>query len=305
MSTGLSATRASVLTTSATIYYDTDVQSSGEPQWSYGQTQYGYPGTVSTEFMPVSLSNNSSAAYYILRSISVARTATRSSILWSLPNNTISTSSNGYVIITGLTPGTSSSFSATLSTYTVCDQYGTYYYAELYDEDRNSLNTYSSIYGDFYVAELYTWASTLNQIGWTLWDDPIPQNPQPEGASSSYDITIYTRPGNFTEFDSFDEDETVIESAAGLTVGKVNRWMAHCNKFAHWWNQNGNDVTGNIPQVNAGDLIKASWYNACVAACANSATRPQNVTADVTYITPKVFSDLGAAISADDNTSVS
>ena len=305
MSTGLSATKASVLTTSATIYYDTDVQSSGEPQWSYGQTQYGQQGTVSTQLMPVSLSNNSSAAYYILRSMSVTRTATRSSVLWYLPNNTTSTSSNGYVTITGLTPGTSSNFSATLSTYTVCDQYGISYYAELYDEDSNYLNIYYSIYGDFYVDELRTWASTLNQIGWTIWGDPIPQNPQPEGASSSYDITIYTRPGNFTEFDSFDEDETVIESAAGLTVDKVNRWIAHCNKFAHWWNQNGNDVTTSACQANAGDYITASWYNACAAACANSATRPQNVTADVTYITPQVFSDLGAAISADDNTSVS
>lgn len=302
MSTYLSATNASILTTQATIYYYTDVQSSGESQWSYGQAQYGYTiGTVSTQFMPVSLSNYSSAAYYILRSRSAARTATRNSVLWSFPNNTTSTSSSGYVTITGLTPGTSSSISATLSTYIVCDQYGTYYYAELYDEDKNYLNTYYSIYGDFYVAELYAWASTLNQIGWTLWGDPTPQNPQPEGASSSYSVTVYTRPGNFTDYNFIADTE--VYSANGLTVGKVNNWIDHCNKFAHWWYQNDTDVTTSTCQAVENTFITASWYNACVGVIPEG-RRPATVEVN-DLITVGVMKALGDAISADDNTSVS
>ena len=305
MSTGLSATRASVLTTQATISYYTDVSSGGDSQWTFGYTQSnGQPYYGS--FQPVLDSYNTLVGYYLLEGQPVQRTATKNSLKWSLPNNTTSTSSSGSVIVTGLTPGSASNFSATLYTQILGSQSGTSYQVYMYDENQQYLGTYNSSYGSIFISELNTYAVDTTWQDWTYWSyPPVESSYQPDG--TSYSITVYTRPGNFTEFDSFSggENGTVIESAAGLTVGKVNRWKDHCNKFAHWWNQDGNDVTGNIPQVNAGDLIKASWYNACVAACANSATRPQNVTANVTYITPKVFSDLGAAISADDNTSVS
>lgn len=300
MSTYISSLgKAYIYTTSATISYYTDSGGQGNSEYTYSDWYYT-PSRPYITSSKIGVPNSNPAKYYAIEECYAYRTATSNSVSWVFSDSSTSTQRSGQITITGLTQGSQTRIGATVYSGAQYIQYGTVYYAHLYDENENEIyngewinNGYTSFYAPGYVGEEVNPGLTpTSNTG---------------SSTTCEDIYVYTRPGNFTEFDSFSggENGTVIESAAGLTVGKVNRWIEHCNKFAHWWNQNGNDVTGNIPQVNAGDLIKASWYNACVAACANSATRPQNVTADVTYITPKVFSDLGAAISADDNTSVS
>ena len=300
MSTYISSLgKAYIYTTSATISYYTDIGSQGSSEYTYGNWYYT-PSRPYITSSKIGVPNSNPAKYYAIEECYAYRTVTSNSVSWVFSDGSTSTQQSGQITIIGLTTGSQTRIGATVYSGAQYIQYGTVYYAHLYDENENEIyngewinNGYTSFYAPGYVGEEASpgLTPTSNTGSSTTCDD----------------IYVYTRPGNFTEFDSFSggENGTVIESAAGLTIGKVNRWKDHCNKFAHWWNQDGNDVTGNIPQVNAGDLIKASWYNACAAACANSATRPQNVTADVTYITPKVFSDLGAAISADDNTSVS
>ena len=117
-------------------------------------------------------------------------------------------------------------------------------------------------------------------------------------------ISVYTRPGTFTDY-NFAAD-TTIESAAGLTVGKVNNWITHCNAFNNWFNQpassDNESNVGTTCSAAAGDYITASWYNKCVNAIADQSKRPATVTGGPTgtIITPSVFKALGDAISTTD-----
>ena len=126
-----------------------------------------------------------------------------------------------------------------------------------------------------------------------------------EATKDTETIDVWTRPGTFTEYNGFSGGPTgtIIQSSSGLTVGKVANWCTHCNKFAHWYNQNDTDTAGSSCQATANGLITAGWYNACVDACADSTTRPAKVTGGPTgtIITPSVFSNLGAAISKEDS----
>ena len=139
------------------------------------------------------------------------------------------------------------------------------------------------------------------------WSDPIAGTPSSStttntvtGTATSNNITVYTRPGIFTEY-NFTAD-TIIESADGLTATKVSHWIDHCNAFAHWYNQNGTNVTTSACGATTGDVITAAWYNACIAACPDVTTRPAAVTGgiDGTILSASIFSSLGAAISKDD-----
>lgn len=117
-------------------------------------------------------------------------------------------------------------------------------------------------------------------------------------------INVWTRPGTFTEYNNFSGGPTgtIIQSSSGLTVSKVANWCTHCNKFAHWYNQNSTDTAGSSCQATVNGLITAEWYNACVDACADATKRPAKVTGGPTgtIMTPSVFSNLGEAISKED-----
>lgn len=309
MSTYISSLgKAYIYTTSATISYYTDIGSQGSSEYTYGDWYYT-PSRPYNTSSKIGVQNSNPARYYAIEECYAYRTVTSNSVSWVFSDGSTSTQQYGQITITGLTQGSQASIGATVYSGAQYIQYGTVYYAHLYDENENEIyydynnnnrewinNGYISFYAPGYVgAEA----------------DP---GLTPTSSTSSFttcdDIYVYTRPGNFTEFNNFigGDNGTVIESAAGLTVGKVNRWIDHCNKFAHWWNQNGSDVISPQSQttskcyVQAGDYITVGWYNTCANACAN--TKPDPVDEE-TYITPAVISALGAAISADDNTSVS
>ena len=110
-------------------------------------------------------------------------------------------------------------------------------------------------------------------------------------------ISVYTRPGIFTDY-TFAVD-TTISDPAGLTVGKVNKWIAHCDAFNNWFNQNDKSNVGANCSVSKGDYITAKWYNECVNAIADQSKRPDPVTGGPagTIITADVFKALGDAIS--------
>ena len=85
-------------------------------------------------------------------------------------------------------------------------------------------------------------------------------------------------------------------------MGKVARWVDHCNKFSHWWNQNNTNTAGSDCLAPQDKIIRASWYNACVDACVNTDVTLTKVTGgpNGTIITPGLFSALGEAISKGD-----
>lgn len=137
------------------------------------------------------------------------------------------------------------------------------------------------------------------------WLDTITVETTGSDSISLNSISVYTRPGTFTDY-TFAAD-TTIESAAGLTVGKVNKWITHCNAFNNWFNQpSSSDDESNVGttcSVSAGDYITASWYNKCANAIADQSKRPAAVTGGPTgtIITPSVFKALGDAISMTDS----
>lgn len=140
------------------------------------------------------------------------------------------------------------------------------------------------------------------------WVDGTPgtgQTGKCEATKTTSAVNVWTRPGAFTEYDGFSGGPTgtIIQSSSGLTVGKVANWCTHCNKFAHWYNQNSTDKAGSSCQATANGLITAGWYNACVDACADETTKPAKVTGGPTgtIITPSVFINLGKAISKEDS----
>lgn len=115
-------------------------------------------------------------------------------------------------------------------------------------------------------------------------------------------IIVYTRPGSFTDY-NFSAD-TIIQSPDGLTATKVGNWINHCNKYAHWYNQDAEDVTTATCSATSGSIITAKWYNACANAIPTEGTGPAvaNVTGGVngTIITADIINALGAAISKGD-----
>lgn len=136
---------------------------------------------------------------------------------------------------------------------------------------------------------------------WIDYGDPVITLDAAEAEKITNTVYARTRPGIFSSYDF--SSGTIIESSNGLTSEKVSDWISHCNKFAHWYNQNDTDTAGTSCQATANGLITAGWYNACVDACADSTTRPAKVTGGSTgtIITPSVFSNLGKAISKDDS----
>ena len=129
-------------------------------------------------------------------------------------------------------------------------------------------------------------------------------------------IDVWTRPGIFTEYDNFSGGPTgtIIQSASGLTVGKVANWCTHCNKFAHWYNQNNTDTAGSSCQATANGLITAGWYNACIDSISGLTSIEKNNYVDDedapgykvhggatgTIITVSIINLLGTLISKDD-----
>ena len=142
----------------------------------------------------------------------------------------------------------------------------------------------------------------LHEGYWSDWSAGTPTSsdgtPTEIKATKTADsINVWTRPGAFTDFNF--SANIIIQSSEGLTVTKVNNWIAHCNKFNHWWTQSDTDSAGTECQATSNGLITASWYNACRLACADSNTRPAAVTGgpNGTIISMSVLAALGAAIS--------
>ena len=134
-----------------------------------------------------------------------------------------------------------------------------------------------------------------NKIGVSSWTESSYNTTNNLQASlSTSAIKVYTKPGSFTEY-NFSKEQT-IESPEGLTATKVSRWVEHCNKCAHWYNQNNTDTANNC-KVSSGEVISAAWYNRCVAAIPNN--KPATVTGGLngTIITADIINALGRAIS--------
>ena len=220
------------------------------------------------------------------------------------------TTSSGTKTLEGLTSGTATIIKATVTVTGVettithsrtdeVDTPGYYYYSPPLPEQGDMTD-------DEYTEAVTQWAANGGTVTW------IPPTYKKGTAStssstsnisataSSEEITIYTRPGIFTDY-NFSQN-VIIQSSEGLTATKVSNWITHCNNFAHWYNQNNIDTAGIECEVSSNDIITATWYNACVDACADSTMKPSYVTGGLngTIITPQIFANLGAAISKDD-----
>ena len=180
-----------------------------------------------------------------------------------------------------------------------------------YKESKTVTKTISKVVDGKTVTETVT--ETVEEWGpWSGWIGEEPSSwpsswsnngsstssPNSCKATNSNSVTVYTRPGTFSGFD-FTKDTTIQEAINGLSATKVGNWVSHCNKYSHWYNQNGTD-TANGCKVSSGDLITANWYNKCVAAIA--AHKPSTITKEAGTneyppITAEAIKKLGTAIS--------
>ena len=133
---------------------------------------------------------------------------------------------------------------------------------------------------------------------WINYGDPVITLGAAEAEKSTNTVYVRTRPGVFSRYDF--SSGTIIESSDGLTAEKVSDWISHCNKFAHWYNQNDTDVTNSQCQATTGEIITANWYNACRNVCADENTRPAQISSGA-IITASSIEALGTAISKGDS----
>lgn len=185
---------------------------------------------------------------------------------WSFSPAGSASGANGTTTVTGLTQGNENNVSGRVTAS--CVETVTHHYRSRGDNGEGGLTPWSE--GSY---------NTTNNLQTSL---------------STSAIKVYTKPGAFTEY-NFSKDQT-IESSGGLTATKVSLWVDHCNKCAHWYNQNNTDTANNC-KVSPGDVISATWYNSCVAAIPNN--KPATVTGgpNGTIITADIINALGRAIS--------
>lgn len=128
---------------------------------------------------------------------------------------------------------------------------------------------------------------------WSLWkedrnekiDDYIVG--KKEGYSTT--ITIYTKPGDFKDFDG-QVDQLINDVINATSAGK---WNAHCSAYLSWKNKTAKTVNIAFP---SGQLITADWFNSLRTACGSPESVPVAVK-DQTLISADIFQKLGAAIS--------
>lgn len=220
---------------------------------------------------------------------------------WAFNSSFTATGSTGTInYITGLTQGAKNFISATVTvtcTETTTVQAATRNWTKIESYSRTSTDVDFTFVG-----------SSESPGSYGSWSDNETSSIDTTGACEATQATntlsVYTRPGAFSDYNF--AVNTTIESSAGLTAGKVDNWIAHCNAFNNWYNQpsiaaNESNI-GATCAVTTGDYITASWYNNCVAAIADTSVRPSTVTGgpNGTIITASVIAALGTAISIED-----
>ena len=163
-----------------------------------------------------------------------------------------SPSSSGSITFSNLTAGTNYILKAHLNVYVSREAY--------YDNPPGpppQASDYPNDYGAYEFA-MEQWLANGGENAYHPADS--------DSDSETTTTSAYTHPGNFTEY-NFTSGST-IQDSNGLTDEKVSHWCDHCNKLAHWHNQNATDVidSNSDCQVSSGDLITAIWYNACIDA---------------------------------------
>lgn len=108
-------------------------------------------------------------------------------------------------------------------------------------------------------------------------------------------VTVYTRPGTFTEFSNITAGTTYISDI--LTTKNVTAWCNHCNKYLSWKNQT-TSTAANACKVNKNDFITATWYNKCAETCGISTRVSNDPTKSNSLITAECIKALGTAISS-------
>lgn len=118
--------------------------------------------------------------------------------------------------------------------------------------------------------------------------------------SKTVEITVYTSPGSFTDY-NFSKD-IIIQSNEGLSATKVSKWCTHAGKYLSWRDQDDRyDDANSLKVINyfgeEKPIIRAAWYNDCakLVGCTTRVSNKHNQ-AD-SLITAQIFKDLGAAIS--------
>lgn len=151
-------------------------------------------------------------------------------------------------------------------------------------------------------------------------DDPWPSSHSSEklvaagSSTKSNTITIYTRPGQFSNVDNnfmnIKQGET-IQASTGLTAKSVEAWCTHCGKHLSWRDQTNRYSAANSCKVSSKDLITAKWYNSCAELCGlidveeeekqrktnKNYNDPNRVFAGQTLITAEIIKKLGTQIS--------
>ena len=222
------------------------------------------------------------------------RTVADSSTSWYFsPSGQTSSSSSGTITITGLTAGAANTITGSLSAGGSSTQRRDTYRYRAVDNAYDEVSLYA------YVPEFggYINFPTSSEVV----DGSTTTISSSGGGDYSDSITVYTRPGTFSDY-NFQQDQT-IQDSSGLTATKANNWVSHCNKCSHWYNQNANNTTTSTCSATSGALITAAWYNACVDAINSTKSKPAKVTggAEGTLITANCINALGTAISITDS----
>lgn len=249
--------RTAVLSTSVTIHYQASGELPNSPSegtitvdsqsnWSYGNITVNEESTERTR----SVSRYRHQDHYSYESLTYS---------WRFSPAAGSLSgASGNVTISSLSSGTAYNVTGTVTA--TCTRY---------TQKQRSKQTGTQI--STRKDKESSWGSWV-----TTWD-PLENNWENEGGRTpTYNygtsnpfttavVIIYTRPGSFSGFDNIAKDIT-IQSSSGLSATAVNNWVSHCNKYVHWYNQNGNDTAGNNCKATSGGLITAAWYNNCVDA---------------------------------------
>lgn len=226
---------------------------------------------------------------------------------WTINGGTF-TGNNINATITELTQGAKNSITASVTvkgSYTPKSQNYTRRWVDTShydpDPDENGKKPGEEGYSGRYIEDGY----------YTSWvksgDEQSDTSKEVTATADCTAIDVWTRPGNFTQF-NFSQG-TIIQSRDGLTAEKVGKWIAHCNAYVHWYEQDDSNNPANSCAVSAGDIITADWYNNCCQAIPEENNRPPAVKGmstdgeNATIISADIINALGEAISKEDDDS--